>query len=171
MAALNGWYALFCPFYISFSCLFLLFRRTRLSEGPDSRCRGWRSSYGSKMAPKHESWRRRLSSEAFLYDTAFFSRPTCHVAAVFSRRLHVVQRSHSSDQRLTARCPQEFLSTSAVGMLLSGFFYCGAPVLYQNLSIFISQTRGCVVICHQLCRVRGDSADSRHSSADRKSVV
>lgn len=87
MAALNGRYALFYPFTILFLAFFLLFRcgviRMRLFEWPDARCRGWRSSYGSKMAPKHESWRRWLSSEAFLYDTDFFSRPTCHVAAVF----------------------------------------------------------------------------------------
>lgn len=41
----------------------------RLFEWPDTRRRGWRSSYGSKMAPKHESWRHWLSCEAFLYDT------------------------------------------------------------------------------------------------------
>lgn len=163
MAALNGWYALFYPFTILFLAFFYYFAVVWSVWGCLNDPTLAAEVDGPLMDLKwHQS--TRVGDAGCPVKHFFMTRTSSRVQHVmwlqFFRPLHVVQCSHFSDQRLTAQCPQEFLSTSTVGMLLSGFFYCWAPVLYQNLSIFISQTWGCVVICHQLCWVRSDSPTS-----------
>lgn len=74
---------------------------------------------------------------------------------------------------LTAQRPHKFpclLSISAVWECYHLAPFCWGLVLNLNLSIFISQTWCCVVICHQLCWGRSDAPNtSLHCSISESS--